>query len=449
MLKRILAAVMSAAMVLAMSSCGKNDNEQVPEIALTEDGKKIIKVYTEINFYDNLYSRIAEFNNKSSEYEVQLTEYCKEFEEPLTLLNTDITTGNPPDILILDVAMPLKSYNDKGLFADLYEFIDSDPDMKREDFIGSVLKAGEMDGKLFKISFDFYIDTVVGKTSLVGEKQGRTAEEFFELAASYPDKLAMPADMTKYRALLMFAYYGCNVYVDESTGKCSFNSDDFIKLLEFCDKFPSEFDGLSQEFADEREYAIFNGTVLFSSDYSVNRFNDIRFLEHGRFGEAVTFMGFPDVGGNGSVICSGSSEYAVMSASQNKEGAWEFLKYFLTGEYQDKIALEQQTFPIRKSSLELAAEEAKKGVYYSDSGEYDEPKWVLFGNIIGVGLNTDEDNQRIYDLIDSAVGYSQYTRHFYDIINEEATMYFAGQRPAKETAEIIQNRVQNYLDENQ
>lgn len=448
MLKRILAAVMSAAMVLTISSCGKNDNEQVPEISVTEDGKKIVKVYTEINFYDNLYSRIAEFNNKSSEYEVQLTEYCKEFEEPLTRLNTDITTGNPPDILILNGAMPLKSYNDKGLFADMYEFIDSDPDMKREDFIGSVLKANETDGKLFKISFDFYIDTVVGKTSLVGEKQGRTAEEFFQLAESYPDKQAMPADMTKYRALLMFAYYGCNGYVDESTGKCSFNGDDFIKLLEFCDKFPSEFDGRSQEFADEREYAVFNGTVLFSSDYGVSRFNDIRFLEHGRFGETVTFMGFPDVGGNGSVICSGSSEYAIMSASQNKEGAWEFLKYFLTEEYQDKIALDQENFPIRRSSLEFAAEEAKKGVYYSDSGEYDEPKTILFGNIIGVGLNTDEDNQRIYDLIDSAVGYSQYTSHFYDIISGEAAMYFAGQRPAKETAEIIQNRVQNYLDEN-
>lgn len=446
-LRKVFASVMSAAMVLAISSCGKKDNEQVPEISVTEDGKKVVKVYADYNLYDNLYSQIAEFNKKSSEYEVQLTEYFKEFEEPLTRLNMDITTGNQPDILILDAALPLKSYTDKGLFADLYEFIDSDPDMKREDFIGSVLKVGEADGKLFKISFDFYIDTVVGKTSLVGEKQGRTAEEFFELAESHPDKQAMPADMTKYRALLMFAYYGCNEYIDESTGKCSFNGDDFIKLLEFCDKFPSEFEGNGQEFADECEYALFNGTVLFSSDYSIRHFNEIRFLEHGRFGEAVTFMGFPDVGGNGSVICSGSSEYAVMSASQNKEGAWEFLKYFLTEKYQDKIALEQQSFPIRKSSLELAAEEAKKGVYHSDSGEYDEPETILFGNIIGVGLNTDEDNRKICDLIDSAVGHSQYTSHFYEIINQEAAMYFAGQRPAKETAEIIQNRVQNYLDE--
>lgn len=448
MLKNFLAAVVSAAMVLAMSSCGKNDNEQVPEISVTEDGKKIVKAYVDFNLYDNLYSQIAEFNKKSSEYEVQLTEYSKEFEEPLTRLNTDITTGNPPDILILDAAMPLKSYNDKGLFADLYEFIDSDPDMKREDFIGSVLKAGETDGKLFKISFDFYIDTVVGKTSLVGEKQGRTAEEFFQLAESYPDKQAMPADMTKNRALLMFAYYGCNEYIDESTGKCSFNGDDFIKLLEFCDTFPSEFEGNRQEFDDEFAYAVHNGTTLFFSDHPIVRFNSIRLLEHGLVGEPVTFIGFPNVGGNGSVIRSGSNEYAVMSASPNKEGAWEFLKYFLSEEYQDSFAMEQENFPVRKSSLELAAEEAKKGVYDSALEEYYEPQMVFSGNIIGVGLNTDEDNRKICGLIDSAVGHSQYTSHFYDIISGEATMYFAGQRPAKETAEIIQNRVQNYIDEN-
>lgn len=447
MLKRILAAVISAVTILAMSSCGKDEPKR-PEPELTEDGKKIVKIYVDFNLYDGLYSQIIEFNKNSSEYEVQLTEYSKEFEEPMARLNTDITTGNPPDILILDASMPLKSYYDKGLFADLYEFIDGDPDMKREDFIESVLKANETDGKLSKISFDFYIDTVVGKTSLVGEKQGRTAEEFFQLAESYPDKQAMPADMTKLRALLMFAYYGCNEYIDESTGKCSFDSDDFIKLLEFCNTFPSESDGGGQEFSDELADAFHNGTILFYSDHPIVRFNSIRLLEHGLVGEPVTFIGFPNVGGNGSVICSGSSEYAIMSASQNKEGAWEFLKYFLTEEYQDNIALEQENFPIRKSSLEFAAEEAKKGVYDRILKEYYEPEMVFAGSIIGVGLNTDEDNQKICDLIDSAVGHSQYTSYFYDIISGEAAMFFAGQRPAKETAEIIQNRVQNYLDEN-
>ena len=66
------------------------------------------------------------------------------------------------------------------------------------------------------------------------------------------------------------------------------------------------------------------------------------------------------------------------------------------------------------------------------------------------GINTDEDNQRILDLINGATCRVETSENFvYNIIQEEAEMYFSGQRPVKETAEIIQNRVQNYLDENQ
>ena len=66
---------------------------------------------------------------------------------------------------------------------------------------------------------------------------------------------------------------------------------------------------------------------------------------------------------------------------------------------------------------------------------------------ITIGANTDEDNQRVYDLISGAVEL-KYDPDVINIIIEEAGAYFSGQKSAKEVAEIIQNRVQNYLDEN-
>ena len=133
------------------------------------------------------------------------------------------------------------------------------------------------------------------------------------------------------------------------------------------------------------------------------------------------------------------TEYAIISNSANKEGAWEFLKYFLSEEYQDGIALKGESFPARLSSLKLAAEEAKKGTYDSITGEYIEP--------IG-GVNTDEDNQRVYDLLGSATGAVDVDSRIYEIISVEADAYFAGKKSAKEAAEIIQNRISNYLAEN-
>ena len=435
MFRKIFAVLTAAALCLTVSSCGKGGEEQVSEgtAGVTEDGKKIIRICSLLAAEDDLQSRIVSFNKSSSEYTAELTEYSDvDYFDAVTRLNLDITTANAPDILVITSPKSYTySYMDKGLFADLYEFIDSALDLKREDFLDSVLKAGEKNGKLFSFAPEFYINTVVGKTSLVGDKQGRTVEEFIELVDAYPDKKIMEGNGTKGGALLMLALYDYGRYVDQTTGECSFDSEDFIKLLEFCNRFPYEVDGYD---ADN----IRDGTSLFSSFYSVSNFYDIHSLEYYAFGEPVTFMGFPGVGGNGSVIQK-ETEYAIISNSVNKEGAWDFLKYFLSEEYQDGIALKGESFPIRLSSLELAAEEAKRGTYDGVTGEYIEP--------VG-GVNTDEDNQKVYDLLSSAAGSVDIDSRIYEIISSEADAYFAGHKSAKEAADIIQNRVSNYIAEN-
>ena len=48
--------------------------------------------------------------------------------------------------------------------------------------------------------------------------------------------------------------------------------------------------------------------------------------------------------------------------------------------------------------------------------EYEELKWNLFGKEITIGVNTDEDNQRVYDLIEAAVGIMENDAYIYNII---------------------------------
>lgn len=65
------------------------------------------------------------------------------------------------------------------------------------------------------------------------------------------------------------------------------------------------------------------------------------------------------------------------------------------------------------------------------------------------GINTDEDNQKIIDLINGAACRMNTSEDFvYSIIQEEAAAYFSGQKSAEETAGIILNRVSNYIAEN-
>ncbi len=52
------------------------------------------------------------------------------------------------------------------------------------------------------------------------------------------------------------------------------------------------------------------------------------------------------------------------------------------------------------------------------------------------------------DFIKSVNTVKRYDSYVYDIVTEEAEAYFEGQRSAQEAADIIQNRVSNYIAEN-
>lgn len=452
MLKKILAAVMSAAMVLTISSCS-GDNAKSPAPELTEDGKKIVKMYTREVLDMEIYDFIRNFNARSDEYEVQLTEFTAEYggEEGIEHFNADIAAGNYPDILLYDWEgqFPIESYAQKGMLADLYDFIDADPDINREDYIENIFNAYEIDGKLYKAITSFQIITLAGKPSVVGTEQGLTFEQLSDIVNKYPDK---PFE-TKNRALEIFIIFGYGNYIDSSTGTCRFNSEEFISLLKFCNQFPPKTEGNDEFYYRDREEAFRNGKIPFSNMY-IDSFSNLRRSEYRQFGEPVTFIGFPGVGGNGSVISPCTSKFSVFSIGANPEGAWQFIKYFYSEEYQNRFLTEKSDgkycnmFPIKKSVLEKLAEEAKQLVKDHDTGELTEPFITdAAGNKIIIGSTTDEDNQRIYDLINGAVAENT-NLEAAEIITEEAGAYFAGQKSAEEVAEIIQNRVQNYIDEN-
>lgn len=439
MFKKILAAVVSAAMVLTMSSCVGNEPKR-PEPELTEDGKKIVKVYA-LRVDPRFYDDIKFFNDYNGEYKVQLTEFSIEYgENSIDQFNAAMAAGNFPDVFIydLDFQFPLESYAQKGMLADLYEFIDNDPDISRDD-LSEVVKAFEWDGKLYRIKPSFYIYSAVGKTSVVGGEQGITVDRLIELVNEYPDS---PFPNTYNAGLLSeLISYGYNNFIDFGSGKCSFDSAEFIKLLEFCDQFPDEPKPYDEYSIFDEAKAKRNGTMPFAF-VNINYFCDIRRLRQDFGDEPITFIGFPGVGGNGSVIYTLGNKFSVFSKGANPEGGWEFVKYFLSEHYQNRFINDKVyysgVFPIRQSVLEKLAEEAKQPYWSSPDKEYQEPDY---------GLNTDEDNRLVYELMNGAVEV-QYNLDVINMVREEAGAYFSGQKSAKEVAEIIQNRVQNYLDEN-
>lgn len=382
-------------------------------------------------------SEIIRFNKSNDTYRIEVKEYAVggDYETAQKQLNSELTSGNTPDLISLD-SLEAGSYMAKGVLADLYPFLDGDSELKREDFIPSVLKLYEQDGKMYGIATSFSIQTLMGKTSDVGDKTGWTVADVQALLASKPAGTELMEYASRESILSMLVMLGADAYVDWGAGTCSFNSDDFIQVLEFANTFPPA-ESMNYDDSEGTYSKISQGKLLLNSLY-MSQVEDY-LSQAAMFGEPVTCIGYPTPEGSGTIMQAGMA-IGISEKSSNKEGAWEFVRSLLGTEYQDNL---QWNFPIRESSLQKvfarAMEEKENGasVIGFDGFTYEAKP------------ATQEEIDTIRRLIDNAKPFASYNTQILTFINEETAAYFAGQKSAKEVADVIQNRVGIYLSENQ
>lgn len=414
------------------------------QLVSTGDRKEIILAGTEYSISSYIKNQVVKFNATNDKYFVTIKEYK---EDNVNQLNLDLTSGKIPDILITNSYTPTETYIAKGIFADLYEFIDNDSELSREDFVPNLLSSFETDGKLYRFTDSFTVYTVIGKTSIFGDKMGITVDRLNEIAASRPADAEMFAGFTKTDILTYAMEMSGSEFIDFKNGSCSFNSENFIKMLEFANGYIGDIDfdtyfndafwgRFETMFSDESALLM----VCYLTDYA-----DVYRFEHTNFDDPVTAVGFPcnDRTGTSFVVDSG---FSIAEKSPNKEGAWEFVRTMLLSEYQDCIA----QFPVRKDSLDKYAAAAMK----HDPDRVNQAIVMMGGMALTSGVGAEigepkqEDIDRMNDIIASANGIMSYNGSVLEIITEEAASYFSGSKSAEDAASLIQTRVQLYLDEN-
>ncbi len=439
-----------------------NNNEGEYRIAkLTKVDPADVKDKTVLKLacYGNMWEvrpKVLAFNKANENYRIQITDYEAAYSEMgnwtagITKLNNDIISGNVPDILYLNSAMPVSSYESKGLFADLYPFIDKDPDMKREDFFANILEAYSVDGKLYQLIPSFNVQTVVAKTKYVGDTPGWTMEDLQNLLSSLPEDMVIFDEMTRENYLYTAMYRTGSQFVDWKTGKCNFNSDEFIRLLEFCNTFPEQFDYSVYEednYWQKYESMYREDRTLLAMLY-LNSFTQYRDMLHGSFGEPVTMIGFPSAPGNGACIMSNLS-IAMSAKSRHQDGVWEFIRQYLLEDYQSK---ETNGWPLRLSCLEDQKTRAMQRPYWEDPTtgqreEYDDVYWLNDQEII-LPVMTEEEIETVMGILTTVSEVAVFDDNLINIVTEEAAAFFSGQKPAKEVADIIQSRANIYINEN-
>ena len=76
-------------------------------------------------------------------------------------LATSIMSGEGPDIVADLGLMSPRKYGESGLFLDLYELMEADPEFHREDYFTNILDAFAYEGKLFNLPATFGFNMVV------------------------------------------------------------------------------------------------------------------------------------------------------------------------------------------------------------------------------------------------------------------------------------------------
>ena len=439
------------------------------------------------------------------------SEYSTEndYQAGLTKLNTEILAGNGPDLLAVS-NLPIQQYAAKGLLEDLWPIIDSDPDISRDSLMERVFTAAERDGKLYQIFDGFSINTVVGSQKVVGDSLSWNLEDLKAALEAMPEGCSI-FGQTSTKSNMLFYVLAMNVdsYVDWDTGKCSFDSDSFKSALEFCNSFPLEYDrDETAEYEDdtvriaagrqmlmelslsdfhnmqiyEAMFAGEEGLQTLNIDYDYSSTNgsytvavsdgsggsvavggDTQVSQRLKPGRYITFVGYPMEDGRcGSSFAIGNS-VAMSSSCKDKEGAWSFIRELLLPEDSRKYYTDAYGwgFPSNKVDFDAHAAEAMKAEYMTDGAgnpildqdgnpvEQSKGGWS-WGNSLSIDVvaTTQQEYDQIMELYNTITTISSYDTSIYDIVKDLADSYFNGDKSLDETVNLIQGRVQLYINEN-
>ncbi|MBR5595824.1 MAG: extracellular solute-binding protein [Lachnospiraceae bacterium] len=399
--------------------------------------------------------KLVEFNKSSDQYKIYVRDYATydtmdDYTQGMTRLNTDIISGEVPDIMLLNSQMPVESYIAKGVFANLNEFLENDSQLKKDDLLENVLDALSTGDELYRIAPSFSVTSFAAKTADVGEEPGWTMDEALALLATKPEGTQLLSEMTSSNFMYYTMWICGQKYVDWDKGECYFDTDGFKKILEYANSLPREIDYSAviddETYWAEMEAQYRNGKTILNLQY-LSGFRDYAYAKQGTFGEDITYIGFPVEEGMGGCL-NINKTMAISALSKNQDAAWEFVKSFLAEEYQDNLGYD---FPVRISSMKKLEEKSWEKPYTIDEegNKYEyEDSFFVGGVEVPVQPLTKEESAKLLDYITSLDSLCTYNEALNNIIIEETESYFSGQKSVDEVVKIIQSRAKIYVSEN-
>ncbi|MBO4457503.1 MAG: hypothetical protein J5802_07280 [Butyrivibrio sp.] len=385
----------------------------------------------------------VEFNSNSDKYKIKVIDYADYYDEnPEEHFRLDITMGKVPDIFCINsyTSADIESFINKGLMMDLSPAFEKGGALGGIEVLPNIYEMMKTNGKVYTVIPSFSVNTFVIRDRFAGGKTSLTLSECDELIKSNNTDYRLGFELCDRNYFVLNGVsYGGDTFVDWKNKKCNFNSPEFIDLLNFANNLPEDVDGGDDDFqsfsaelyADDR--AIFCNTFL-------NDFYSYGELKQVTFNDDVAFIGFPNNSGKNEACVYPNMQYCVSSGTKSADAAFAYIKSeFANYKLTEKRAL---LFPSDKAMFEAdmkaaTQERSEEDAIYFSTGSADVEAKPL----------TQEDAQKLYDYILTVNNVYRFDPKLEQIISEEISAFFKGQKSAEKVAELVQNRVTTYLNE--
>ena len=428
----------------------------------------------------NLRSMIVEYNKTNDEYRINVVDYSEyatddDYNAGVTKLTTEIISGSVPDIFLTS-NLPIDKYAAKGVIADLNTFMDGGNGLSRDYFVPQVMSALEKDGKLYELPTSFSVQTAYALSSIASQYDTWNVAAVQDAMTQLQEGATVFSNgWTKNTALSNCLSRNLSAFVDWTTGKCEFDSEAFQQLLAFCNSFPAETsdgDGAiayasSADIAvddvmwDSDATRITNGKQLMST-IGMYSFDSYIWNVYA-IRDKITFTGYPTEDGSGSSF-ELQMPMAISSVTKYPDAAWDFVCSIIKkmntideNNYYYGFPISQAAFDAEMTDImteQYQLDENGEQVDWDGDGEPDKAirgsyETMENGETVSkdVYALTQEDIDQILGVINSTRSVYDYDQEILDIITDEVAAYFAGDKDVQTTANMIQSRVNLYVQE--
>ena len=370
------------------------DNNKVYRFENKNKDIKTIEIFG-VDIPGVVSKRIEEYNMTNSEYRIDIKNYGNDQTDISDAFDKLIMSGDVPDVLMTESDFNIQKYIKNGLFADLSLYIDSDTEIKTENYWKSLFDLSTYDSKMYQIIPYFY-----GK-SIISDKDKNIEINDLKSFNEYVQEgnISGQGYVEDMIEMLLASY--CDSNIDPKECKYEFDTELFKQTLETIRVLNKKNQDL-------------NNSLDFDNIYNSGTFTNKD--------KDIIFNGIPS-DKDSDVYINKYFGISISEKSKYKDEIWKFIREFLLEDFQDEL-LNEERLPVLKGSMEK----------YLNNYSYD-------------GYNNNMVNQYNSALEKNVIKYDS-PEKVKKIIDEQIQMFLSDDEvQSDQTAKNIQNEINLFIKE--